>query len=407
MLRMDEIMLKNEEKIVDAIRKNIFLLFLILITVLGLLLRFTGMNFESGDYQDFLYHWWNRIQPEGIFSMKNQVGNYNIPYQFLIAVFTYLPFGPLFSYKIMSVFFDMVLAVSAALLTYELTGKQSKIKAGITYALVFCSINVILNSAFWAQCDSMYVSFIILAVYFLIKHKNIASFVMLGIALAFKLQTVFIFPFFLLYYFMTKKCSIFHFLIIPAVDVLMCLPAIIMGRPFMDIINIYVVQTDYGKQIQMNCPNLYAFMCNNLERANYDLLKPFAILFTAAVLVTMFVLLVIKMADLKNNHIFLLVLLWSVWTCILFLPSMHERYGYLLDVLVVIYAVYSFKRVCFAVVCNWVSLRGYCFYLFKYDSFDIRYTAVIYLIFYVYLTVVLLKETVFTNKSADLKKLTA
>ena len=45
------------------------------------------------------------------------------------------------------------------------------------------------------------------------------------------------------------------FLYNPALDVIMCLPAIIMGRPFIDIITIYAEQTDYGKLIQMNCPN--------------------------------------------------------------------------------------------------------------------------------------------------------
>lgn len=28
--------------------------------------------------------------------------------------------------------------------------------------------------------------------------------------------------------------------------------------------------------------------------------------------------------------------LWIIWTCVMFLPSMHDRYGYLVDILLVL-----------------------------------------------------------------------
>lgn len=401
----EEQMTKIESKVIDFMRKNIIFIVLIFVTVFAIIMRMTGLDFESGDYKDFLLPWYNMIAPRGIGSMATQIGNYNIPYQFYIAICTDLPISPLYAYKLLSIVFDFVLALSSALLVYELTGKKSLVKPAIAYSVILCSINVIFNSSFWGQCDSIYVAFIILSIYFLIKHKNIASFVMLGIAFSFKLQTVFILPFFLLYYFMTKKCSILHFLIVPATDFLMCIPALIFGRNIKDLISIYVTQTDYGKQIQMNCPNIYSIMCEKTSAENYYLLKPFAIMLTFSVLLIVFAVLIRKGIDLANHKTMLMTALWSVWTCLMFLPSMHERYPYLLDIIAIILALVSYKYIWTAVLCNLCSLRGYCFYLFKFDGCDARFVAIAYIVAYAYFTYLLLKDSVYMKKSSLDKKL--
>lgn len=40
---------------------------------------------------------------------------------------------------------------------------------------------------------------------------------------------------------------------------------------------------------------------------------------------------------------FLVLSIWSAWTCVLFLPGMHERYTYLVDVLLVVLTLYHTK----------------------------------------------------------------
>lgn len=200
-----------------------------------------------------------------------------MPYQIITYLLTLTPLGPLYSYKALSIVFDFVLAVSAALLVYYFDSKKSHLKPVFTYALVFCSMTVVLNSSFRAQCDSIYVSFNLLSIYFLKKEKNIPSFVMLGIAFAFKLQSVFILPVYLFYYICTRKTSILHFLIIPAVDFLMCLPAIILGRNPLGFIAIYAEQTDCGMLIQMNCPNIFAFICDGNDMNYYFLFRTLSI----------------------------------------------------------------------------------------------------------------------------------
>lgn len=397
-------MTKIEKKIFDWIGNNILLLFLGAVTVLGIVIRMCGINFQSGDYNSFLNPWWTQIKNAGLNGLGTQVGNYNIPYQIITYLFTLLPFGPLVSYKLLSIIFDIVLAGSAALLVNAFDKNKSHLKAVVTYSVVFCSLTVVFNSAFWAQCDSIYVSFILLAIYFLKKEKDIASFAMLGIALAFKLQMIFILPVFLFYYVCTRRVSILHFLIIPAADFIMCLPAIILGRNPLDLITIYAEQTDYGKLIQMNCPNIYAFMCDGSSIENYYQFKTLSIVLTVTILGAALCMLVYKRVDLKDSNNFMLAAIWSVFTCLIFLSSMHERYGYLLDILTIIYAVVTVKRVWFPVVCNLVSLRGYCFYLFKYDVLDIKLTAVVFVGVYAYVSYIFIKEVVLNGKKLEDKK---
>ena len=226
---------------------------------------------------------------------------------------------------------------------------------------------------------------------------------MLGIAFSFKLQAVFILPVFLFYYVCTRKTSILHFLIIPAVDFVMCLPAIILGRNPLDIITIYAEQTDYGKLIQMNCPNIYAFICDGNDMYNYFLFKTLSIFLTVAILGAGLCMLIYKRTDLSDTQNFLLVSIWTVFTCIMFLSSMHERYAYLLDILTIIYAVVNVKRVWLPIACNLVSLRGYCYYLFVYDVLDIKITAIVYIAVYAYVSFIFIKDVVINGKKMDEK----
>ncbi len=394
-------MTKIEKKLFDFIQNNIIYILFIAVTVIGVLMRMFGLEFQSDDYNSFLYPWWTKIEAGGASGLATQVGNYNIPYQIIIYLFTLLPFGSLCSYKLISIIFDFALAISAALVEYSFDDKKSRLKAVITYALVLCSLTVILNSSFWAQCDSIHVAFILLAIYFTKKDRNILTFIMLGIAFSFKLQTIFIIPVFIFYYISTRKISILHFLLIPLTDIVMCLPAVLLGRSFTDIFTIYAVQTDYGKQIQMNCPNLWALICDRNDSTYYYLFKNPSIVLTVLVLGAALALIIYKRVDIKNINNFMLASIWTVFTCLMFLSSMHERYGYLLDILTIIYAVITVKRIWLPIVCQLISLRGYCYYLFTYDVLDIKITAIIFMAVYTYVTYIFVKETVINGAKLE------
>ena len=208
-------MFKIERKIVEFVERNVNILFMLAITGLAIVVRYAGRDFVSGDMTWFLLGWFQKIADNGgIHSLKDQVGDYNILYQTIVAIFTYIGDKSIYYYKILSIFFDFCMAISAAIFACELSKKEKNDKVFfVTFAAVIMLPTVILNSAYWGQCDSIYTTFIILTLLYLYREKYHRAFMFLGIAFAFKMQTIFIFPFIICFYIYKKQFSIFELLI--------------------------------------------------------------------------------------------------------------------------------------------------------------------------------------------------
>lgn len=93
------------------------------------MVRLSVRNFVSLDYIQFLHPWftvieggkWNRCS-------KTLSGDYNILYQFLIAILTYFPVKDLYLYKMLSMLFDFILAISAGCLVINLLPVSKKLR---------------------------------------------------------------------------------------------------------------------------------------------------------------------------------------------------------------------------------------------------------------------------------------
>ena len=83
-------------------------------------------------------------------------------------------------------------------------------------------------------------------------------------------------------------------------------------------------------QMTLNYPNLYLVGMTMYERMHI-----FAKLFTVFVFAMMFLYIIAKVKHLSNKSILVLAA-WSVWTSCMFLPSMHQRYDYMVAVLLVV-----------------------------------------------------------------------
>ncbi|KXK11697.1 MAG: hypothetical protein UZ14_CFX002002665 [Chloroflexi bacterium OLB14] len=71
------------------------------------------------------------------------------------------------------------------------------------------------NSTGWGQIDSLYTSFLLLCVYFLLKEKPFYAMLMFGVAFSFKSQSVFLLPF-LGIMFLKGKINWYHFFYNPS-----------------------------------------------------------------------------------------------------------------------------------------------------------------------------------------------
>jgi Gpi18-like mannosyltransferase len=385
---------RTEEKILEYIKKNLLIFYIAAITLISAVVRFSMRWFDSCDMSGCLVPWFNEINNAGgLSALKNQVGDYNIVYQTIIALLTYLPFPAIHMYKILSIIFDYVLAFGTALFVYKIKNK-SKMMFTVVYSAIIMMPTVMLNSAAWGQCDSIYVSFIIISIILLTEQHYTASFIFLGISFIFKLQFIFILPFFIYYYFSTKAYSIVNFLLIPLVAWASSIPMVIYGqRSIFEFFKIYFEQTDEYETMGMFIANIW-----QLAKGEYESTKILAIGLTVAILAGGLFIIIWKNIDLKNTEIMLTAACWSVWTCIEFLPAMHERYTYLLDILLLVLAAYKFRTyVLYFVLCLAVSITTYSQYLYA-NIVDIQWVAFVYLMAYCVFSLHILKKCLDDDK---------
>lgn len=382
-------MLKYEKRFVDFCEKNYLLIAFVLITVLSLGIRFFMKDFESGDYLFFLEGWFDYLKDNrGILALKNYPGDYNAPYMTILALLTYIPINKLYLIKGVSVIFDFALAISSGLLVKELTKDKDKgnILFLITYSIVLMLPTVMMNSALWAQCDAIYTTFVILSLFFLVREKYTASFIMLGLAFSFKLQFVFILPLYIILYISKKKYSILHFLLIPLTNLAMCLPAIVCGNSIVKCMKVYFNQTStYKENLVMNFPNIY-----NLISGNVEVFYKVGVLFTLLVCILSLVYVIYKKI-IWNDEKILTLGLWFIVILTFVLPGMHERYMFCGEILAVIYYILYRKNLPLIVFINLSSVITYSTVL---NGLSFDYTlmmTIIYTIIIVYFTKYTLK----------------
>jgi Gpi18-like mannosyltransferase len=343
-----------------------------IISLIGITIGLVGVrllwfNVQSNDYLIYLQDWATKIKElGGLAALHQQVGNYGVPYQFLIALFSYLPIKSLYLYKALSVFFDLIVATYSAKLV---TRVNPKINFVLPYTLVLALPTVVLDSSAWGQADSIYVAWLLIALWYLLNHNNVRAMLFYGIALAFKLQAILLLPFFAFVYWIRRDLRHWAQFGWAAVSLYaMNLPGFLAGRSFLTPLTVYAAQTTTYKTLALNIanfPKLIQLLWPGISLTYYESIKWGLIALTGLILLVGFSFL--KRVDLTPKY-FLLVATWSFWTCVMFLPSMHDRYTYLVMVLLAMLACLDRRLVGVAVVAVVISTIVYIRYLLQIDS---------------------------------------
>lgn len=160
-----------EKRCLDFFIKHMSKIVFILITAAAVYVRMSGMNHHSGDYSESLLPWFNELKSYGgLKGLGYRIGDYYVPYLFLLALMTYLPFSPLLMIKLLSIFFEFLCALIAMRLADEICGKKTVAMA--VYGLVILSPLVVLNGAFWGQCDYIYMGHLFWAAFIFLEKRN-------------------------------------------------------------------------------------------------------------------------------------------------------------------------------------------------------------------------------------------
>ena len=330
-------------------------------TALALVIRASLLDFESGDYLTFLAPWTQFFRDNGGFAaLRYSLGNYNPPYMYFLALFSYFDISELHLIKLLSVLFDVLLAWACMKLLGLYTGSRAKL-LGVFLAVLFLP-TVVINGAYWAQCDSIYAFFGIYALYLGLRGRGCASMVSLAACLAFKLQAVFIIPVFFILL-LAKKLRWRQLLVFPAAYIVFMLPALLAGRPFVETMTLYFSQAGtVGDAMNYNAPSLTSLF---QWSGNTESWSTLLIAAAFALVLASYAVAAVKRRELDDTVFLGFALLLAMGIPYL-LPHMHDRYFFISGVLALVLAFRDRRFFPIPLLAELASLHCYYAYFVRY-----------------------------------------
>lgn len=330
-------------------------------TALALVIRASLLDYQSDDYLAFLAPWTQFFRDNGGFAaLRYSLGNYNPPYMYFLALFSYFDISELYLIKLLSVLFDVLLAWACMKLLGLYTDSRAKL-LGVFLAVLYLP-TVVINGAYWAQCDSIYAFFGLFALYLGLRGRGCASMVSLAACFAFKLQAVFIIPVFFILL-LAKRIRWRELLVFPAAYIVFMLPALIAGRPFIETMTLYFSQAGtVGDAMNYNAPSL-----TSMFRWSGNTEGPSMLLIAAAfaLVLASYAVAAVKRRALDDTVILGFALLLAMGIPYL-LPHMHDRYFFLAGVLALVLAFRDVRFFPVPLLAELASLHCYYAYFVRY-----------------------------------------
>ena len=320
-------------------------------------MRVALLSFPSRDYNVFLSKWLAEMREmKGVEPLVKKIGDYNMPYLYFLFIISKLNLNDLILIKWFSCIFDFLAAIFMMKIVSLKT--KSTIPNLLAFILTLSLPTVLLNSAYWGQCDSILAALSIGSVYFLLKDKPSTAIVLYALAFSFKLQAIFILPF-IVAALVVKRVNPLKTLLFPAVFLGVLVPALICGRSFIDCVRIYFDQAGQYPQMSLNSPSFWQIF----ESAPIENFNMVAVMLTGIVFLFL-VLFCIKYKDRLDLSSLVQLAYISAAIIPFFLPRMHDRYFFIADILSL--GVYFFdKRKWYVpLITQIASLNCYSYYLF-------------------------------------------
>ena len=326
----------------------------------AVLLRIYLFDYESLDYKDFLSVWLEFFRNNGgLAALGLSVGNYNPPYLYFLALFSYLDIDGLVLIKLLSVVFDVLLAWAAMKLCSVFVKGDRLI---VCFFAVLFLPTVVMNGAFWGQCDSIYAFFAVIGIYLALSDRPFGSMLCAAASLAFKLQAVFFLPVYFVLL-LARRIKIRHLFVFLFAYVLYLMPAMIAGRPVLETLTLYASQAGtVGDALNYNAPSLTSVLSFAGEPgAVSKQLIILAFAFTAL----LFFIAILGRKRLSARVILCFALLFCIGIPYL-LPHMHDRYFFIAGILLIVLGAVHPVTLPAALSAEVASLHCYCAYFAKH-----------------------------------------
>lgn len=324
-----------------------------------LLVRVALGGWVTNDYTNFLSQWFAHLRLHGFAGLGDEFANYNMPYLYLLWLGSLVTPDALLVVKTIGAVADLALALGCVAVLLRL-GLPREL-AAVGGAAVLLLPEVLLNSAAWGQADAVYAALLVWAVRAALADRPRATWVLVALACTVKLQAAFVLPAFVVLH-VTRRWGWRGPVLGLAAAALTYLPALAAGRSAGSLASIYLDQAGTRSRLSRNAPSLYAL----LPESRHDLLHHAGMFFALACVcvVTYLVLRAARRRPLEGSTFVLLVAalgLLAPYT----LPMMHERYFYVGDVLLLVYALRHRALLPWALVAQAVAVLAYTPYLFR------------------------------------------
>ncbi len=330
-----------------------------------LVVRISLLDYQSGDYNDFLSAWIFRMQDRGFAgSIIGNIGDYTPPYMYLIFLVSRFPMLPdLYLLKFASILFDYLCAYFVMkLVSLKYRGLLTQLACMM---LALWAPTMLLNASYWAQCDALYTGFALGGLYFALEGKPYRGTLFFGISFALKLQAIFILPILLVLYGM-RKISLKHVLMFPAGYVLMMIPALLAGKSIASILAVYGMQVGNYPYLVMGGASLYQLLP---RMVSYPIFKDVALFLAMAVALLFCGYLYYRARRLTLDTVIAAALTLTMAMPLL-LPSMHARYSFIADMLSIVFLAYYPRRWYVTAIVLFTSLVPYMRYLMGATMYD-------------------------------------
>ena len=341
----------------------------------------------SGDFTGFITDWTKSYAGKPFWqAFGYQITNYYEPYNFFLDLIAHLSVPVWGSVAFASCLAEYVTAfyIYHIVLSVGTDGSEvdTKHMAQLASVIVLYLPMAMMNGALWKQCDAVYTCFAVISLYYFMKEKYTKSFILIAISFLFKLQAVFILPFYLIMYICRQKFSILKFLWIPFLYVLAGIPAVIAQRGIRTTYLTYFKQMQDDPMMSSSSPSIYRF-----GMGDFNAFGMAAICITIIVMMAAACYLYAHREAINLKAIYYLAG-WITLTVFVFLPEMHERYDYMpLIILSSFIFIYRPRLVWCIVVMNLCTAMTYSYYLFDFNEIPLIVIALFYNLAYAAITV--------------------
>jgi len=351
-------------------RTDIIIVAAIVLLVLSIVVRFflPWWDFISGDYCGFISPWCDYIKEHGYWNaLSDSFHNYNPPYIYLLVLIVKSGVPQLAGVKCLSLLFEYLCFAFVGLTVTECLKPRRDAAALGLLAAAACAFlpTPPLNSIWWSQCDAIYAAFAFGAVYFLISSRPKTAIVFFAVAVSFKLQAIFVFPLFYIYW-LGRRFKFKYLAIGIAVYVVLMLPMILLGRPVRDVFLTYLAQGYSLTECDYNFANWYVLLHKWYPTMESVYFIRFSFVTAIIVLTLGWWMVKIKKLTLNPTNSVYITFYFMMLSPYL-LPGMHDRYLFLADIFGIAF-LFTHKRFWFfGIAPVIISLPLYLIYMTDYE----------------------------------------